>query len=100
MTIKDIDISFDYQTDTRKGKDPDSDSKTLRAYQQLLWSKPLPFLSDGKDTTFLQTGKRFVGKMEADVENSRKRFWGTFSTGGFALFWEGSIFNYLFGQPV
>ena len=57
-------------------------------------------LSDGKDTTFLQTGKRFVGKMEADVENSRKRFWGKFSAGGFALFWEGSIFNYLFGQPV
>lgn len=42
MDIKDIDISFDFQTDTRPEKDPDSDSKTLRAYQQLLWSKPLP----------------------------------------------------------
>lgn len=42
MTLKDIDITFDFQTDTREGKDPDSDSKTLRAYQQLLWSKPLP----------------------------------------------------------
>ncbi len=42
MNLKDIDITFDFQTDTREGKDPDSDSKTLRAYQQLLWSKPLP----------------------------------------------------------
>lgn len=42
MTPKSIDIHFDFQTDTREGKDPDSDSKTLRAYQQLLWSKPLP----------------------------------------------------------
>lgn len=42
MTLKDIDIAFDFQTDTRDKKYPDSDSKTLRAYQQLLWSKPLP----------------------------------------------------------
>lgn len=42
MELKDIDVSFDFQTDTRPGKDPDCDSKTLRAYQQLLWSKPLP----------------------------------------------------------
>ena len=42
MDLKDIDITFDFQTDTREGKDPDSDSKTLRKYQQLLWSKPLP----------------------------------------------------------
>lgn len=42
MNLKDIDITFDFQTDTREGKDPDSDSKTLRKYQQLLWSKPLP----------------------------------------------------------
>lgn len=42
MELKDIDIHFDFQTDTRPGKDPDSDSKTMRSYQQLLWSKPLP----------------------------------------------------------
>lgn len=41
MELKDIDISFDFQTDS-SGKDPDSASKTLRAYQQLLWSKSLP----------------------------------------------------------
>lgn len=42
MELKNIDIHFDFRTDTRPGKDPDCDSKTLRAYQQLLWSKPLP----------------------------------------------------------
>lgn len=42
MNLKDIDITFDFQIDTRKGKDPDCDSKTLKSYQQLLWSKSLP----------------------------------------------------------
>lgn len=41
MKFSDIDISFDVQTDSG-GKDPDSASKTLKAYHQLLWSKPLP----------------------------------------------------------
>lgn len=41
MRLQDIDIHFDVQTDS-KGKDPDSASPTLRAYHQLLWSKPLP----------------------------------------------------------
>ena len=41
MKLQDIDIHFDVQTDS-KGKDPDSASPTLRAYHQLLWSKPLP----------------------------------------------------------
>ncbi len=41
MELKDIDITFDFQTDS-ENKDPDSASKTLRAYQQLLWSKRLP----------------------------------------------------------
>lgn len=37
-----IDISFDFLSDTPKGKDADSFSPTLRRYHQLLWSKPLP----------------------------------------------------------
>ena len=41
MELKDIDITFDVQTDSR-GKDPDSYSKTLKLYHQLLWSKLLP----------------------------------------------------------
>ena len=37
-----IDTMFDFRTDTPPGRDPDSDSPTLRRYHQLLWSKPLP----------------------------------------------------------
>ena len=37
-----IDITFDFRTDTPKGKDPDSFSRTLRSYHKFLWSKPLP----------------------------------------------------------
>ncbi|MEO7060593.1 MAG: hypothetical protein ABI083_12800 [Lapillicoccus sp.] len=36
-----IDTRFDVRADAG-GKDPDSHSKTLRRYHQLLWSKPLP----------------------------------------------------------
>ena len=38
----DIDVTFDFRSDTRAGKDPDKDSPTLRRYHQQLWSKPLP----------------------------------------------------------
>ena len=41
MELRDIDIHFDVRTDSN-GKDPDSASATLKAYHQLLWSKPLP----------------------------------------------------------
>ncbi len=41
-----IDTYFDFRSDTPAGADPDSDSKTLRSYHQLLWSKPLP---DGRE---------------------------------------------------
>ena len=41
MELRDIDIHFDVRTDC-KGPDPDSGSPTLKAYHQLLWSKPLP----------------------------------------------------------
>jgi hypothetical protein len=37
-----IDIDFDFRTDTPEGKDPDTHSPTLRRYHRLLWSKPLP----------------------------------------------------------
>ena len=37
-----IDVTFDFYSDTPKGKDPDSYSPTLRNYHKLLWSKPLP----------------------------------------------------------
>lgn len=39
--IEGIDIKFDVRSDS-KGKDPDCASATLKAYHQMLWSKPLP----------------------------------------------------------
>ena len=38
----DIDVGFDFRRDTPEGKDPDTHSRTLRRYHQLLWNKPLP----------------------------------------------------------
>ena len=37
-----IDVTFDFRSDTPKGKDPDKYSPTLKTYHQLLWSKALP----------------------------------------------------------
>lgn len=37
-----IDVGFDFRRDTLEGKDPDTHSKILRRYHQLLWSKSLP----------------------------------------------------------
>jgi len=37
-----IDTTFDFQSDTPPGEDPDSASPTLRRYHKLLWSKRLP----------------------------------------------------------
>jgi hypothetical protein len=48
-----IDITFDFRSDTPLGKDPDARSPTLRRYHKLLWSKPLPSgaMFDLVDTT-------------------------------------------------
>lgn len=53
-----IDTSFDFRSDTPKGRDPDSHSPTLHRYHQLLWSKPLPSgrefgLEDGRPDNYL-----------------------------------------------
>lgn len=72
-----IDITFDFTTDTPKywdnfwddkilgggGADPDAASKTLQTYHQFLWSKPLPNgeyidLTSGKGSNYL-TWKNF-----------------------------------------
>jgi hypothetical protein len=37
-----IDISFDFRSDTPRGKDPDRHSPTLRRFHRMLWSKSLP----------------------------------------------------------
>jgi hypothetical protein len=56
MTV--IDTTFDFQTDTPSGKDPDSHSKTLHRYHQALWSRELPDgtlfeLEDGRPDAYL-----------------------------------------------
>ena len=38
----DIDVTFDFRSDTPEGRDPDAASPTLRRYHRLLWGKPLP----------------------------------------------------------
>lgn len=38
----DIDVTFDYRSDTPRGKDPDKFSVRLRQDHQMLWSRPLP----------------------------------------------------------
>ena len=42
MIEKIIDINYDFRKDTDEGKDPDSYSKILQEYHQILWSKILP----------------------------------------------------------
>jgi len=37
-----IDTTFNFQSDTPPGRDPDAGSLTLRRYHRFLWSKPLP----------------------------------------------------------
>jgi hypothetical protein len=54
----DFDITFDFRSDTPKGRDPDSLSPTLRRYHKQLWSKALPNgmqfdLSDSTDGVYL-----------------------------------------------
>ena len=64
MKLTDIDISFDFQSDSAGG-DPDSASPTLRAYHQALWSKPLPngwMLSLTTDNcSYLRCGDMYFG---------------------------------------
>ena len=55
---RDIDIHFDFYSDTPPNKDPDSRSPTLRRYHKILWSKALPNgdffgLVDNKPNTYL-----------------------------------------------
>lgn len=81
MNIKNIDVNFDFTTDTKGfwdgfwerndglgagGADPDSKSKTLKLYSQLLWSKPLPNgevmeLEDGKSRFYLRWRDFYFG---------------------------------------
>ncbi|MBR5715637.1 MAG: hypothetical protein IKX59_03560 [Bacteroidales bacterium] len=109
MELKDIDIFFDVQTDSG-GKDPDSASKTLRAYHQLLWSKPLPngevmkldikhntlrwkdmwFSSDSITASFLHRRFPLKGYVEQNLPNFdefKREYWHkTYTIGGAIIF--------------
>ena len=81
MELRDIDVTFDFTSDTKGfwdgfwerndglgsgGADPDSRSKTLRLYSQLLWSKPLPNgevmeLEDGRSKFYLKWKDFYFG---------------------------------------
>lgn len=81
MKIEDINVNFDFTTDTKGfwegfwerndghgagGADPDSKSKTLRLYSQLIWSKPLPNgealeLEDGRSKFYLKWKDFYFG---------------------------------------
>jgi hypothetical protein len=41
-TFTQIDVAFDFRSDTPPGKDPDSHSRRLGRYHKFLWSKSLP----------------------------------------------------------
>ena len=49
----DVDVTFDFRSDTPPNKDPDQHSPALRSYHRRLWSKPLPSgkVFDLRDTT-------------------------------------------------
>ncbi|MFV2198820.1 DUF6994 family protein [Nocardiopsis sp. LOL_012] len=53
-----IDTTYDFQTDTPPGKDPDAYSDTLHRYHRTLWSRDLPDgtrfdLTDGRPGSYL-----------------------------------------------
>jgi hypothetical protein len=74
MTLSDIDVNFDFTTDTPQywdetvatKPDPDSRSPMMRKYHQLLWSKPLPNgevmkLEDGRSKFYLKWKDFYFG---------------------------------------
>lgn len=63
-----IDVSFDVRSDTPPGMDPDSHSRMLKRYHQVLWSKPLPdgrllSLSDTTPNAYLHHSSPDVGEL-------------------------------------
>lgn len=75
-----IDITFDFRSDTPTGKDPDVASPTLRRYHKILWSKELPGgrafdLSDARQDCYLhhrsELGEFFLAS-DAVIPSFRK----------------------------
>lgn len=76
MKLQDINIHFDVRTNSNS-KDPDSASKTLKAYHQLLWSKPLPngqMMQLEIDKSCLRWGNIWFGCDSITASFSHERF--------------------------
>ena len=91
--ILDIDINFDFTTDTKENKDPDTDSPMLRYYHQILYSRQTPSgkmlkLEQGKNKYYdylvcdgaryssdsiLNMYKHKLPKIEKEIENYEER---------------------------
>jgi hypothetical protein len=81
-THEQIDIAFDFRSDTPTGKDPDSHSPTLRRYHRRIWSKPLPsgvvfYLDDTTRRAYLhhrsEVGEFFLSSDAVVPSFSRER---------------------------
>ena len=59
-----LDVTFDFRTDTPDGKDPDSHSPTLRRFHRLLWSKSL---ANGKRFDLVDTTPRVYLHHKSDL---------------------------------
>jgi hypothetical protein len=73
-----IDITFDFRSDA-SGRDPDSNSATLKSYHKKLWSKPLPNgdmfnLQDGSKGKYLfhQSSKNLIHLSSDSITHSYK----------------------------
>lgn len=109
MELKNIDISFDVQSDSH-GKDPDSASETLKTYHQLLWSKQLPngesfdlikgkgyylkwkdfYLGSDSITVSFLNGRKPIKDLETQIPNFeefKRDYWHeTYTIGGSIIF--------------
>jgi len=68
-----IETTFDFQSDTPPGEDPDAASRTLRRYHKFLWSKQLPSgeffnLSDTEPNTYLYHSSK-LGKFKLSSDS-------------------------------
>lgn len=74
----DFDPTFDVNSDAAGG-DPDATSPTLRAYHQLLWSKPLPdghlFTLEDDGTYLAHLSSRGQFMMSSDAAIPTWRYW-------------------------
>lgn len=74
-----IDVDFNFCDDTPEGRDTDQWSPTLRLYNTLLWSKPLPngalFSLEASDTDGYLRHESRIGKFVLSGDSAIPSFW-------------------------